>query len=113
MNLPKSVAALQQHHVILELECIDRVYLNAYVPQLTSAAGVAGFVRGHLGHRCASSKQVAQLTEAFVESILQFGFDHQVPLVRFKKGQRKDDLMQARLRAFEKGSTKKAWSSSA
>jgi hypothetical protein len=37
------------------------MYLNAYVPQLTSEAGVAGFVRGHLGYRFASTKQVAQM----------------------------------------------------
>src|ERR1700737_5192503 len=76
--------------------------LNAYVPQLTSEAGVAGFVRGYLGHRFASTKAVAQMTENFVESIMQFGLDHKIDLVRFKKGQRKDHVMQARLRAFKK-----------
>ena len=102
MKLSKSVAELQREHVVLELECIDRMYLNAYVPQLTSEAGVAGFVRGHLGYRFASTKQVAEMTDAFVESIMQFGLDHKIDLVRFKKGQRKDDVMQARLRAFKK-----------
>ena len=102
MKLSKSVAELQREHVVLELECIDRMYLNAYVPQLTSEAGVAGFVRGYLGYRFASTKQVAEMTEAFVESIMQFGLDHKIELVRFKKGQRKDNVMQARLRAFKK-----------
>jgi hypothetical protein len=102
MKLSKSVAELQREHVVLELECIDRMYLNAYVPQLTSEAGVAGFVRGHLGYRFASTKQVAQMTDAFVESIMQFGLDYKIDLIRFKKGQRKDDVMQARLRAFKK-----------
>jgi hypothetical protein len=46
VKLSKSVAELQREHVVLELECIDRMYLNAYVPQLTSEAGVAGFVLG-------------------------------------------------------------------
>jgi hypothetical protein len=102
MKLSKSVAELQREHVVLELECIDRMYLNAYVPQLTSEAGVAGFVRGHLGYRFASTKQVAEMTDAFVESIMQFGLDDKIDLIRFKKGQRKDDVMQARLRAFKK-----------
>jgi 2,3-bisphosphoglycerate-independent phosphoglycerate mutase len=60
---------------------------------------VAGFVRGHLGYRFASTKQVAEMTEAFVESIMQFGLDHKIDLVRFKKGQRKDNVMQARLKS--------------
>src|SRR6516225_5391293 len=42
------------------------------------------------------------MTEAFVQSIMQFGLDHKIELVRFKKGQRKDDVLQARLRAFKK-----------
>src|SRR5215468_6639584 len=49
MKLSKSVAELQREHIVMELECIDRMYLNAYVPQLTTEAGVAGFVRGYLG----------------------------------------------------------------
>ena len=99
MKLSRSVAELQREHVVVELECIDRMYLNAYVPQLTSEAGVAGFVRGHLGYRFASTKQVAEMTEAFVQSIMQFGLDHKIDLIRFKKGQRKDHVMQARLQA--------------
>jgi hypothetical protein len=78
------------------------MYLNAYVPKLTPEAGVAGFVRGYLGHCFASTKAVAQMTESFVESIMEFALDHQIDLVRFPKGQRKDDVMQRRLRAFKK-----------
>src|SRR6201981_250260 len=51
------------------------------------------------------SKSVAELqrvTDAFVKSIMQFGLDDKIDLIRFKKGQRKDDVMQARLRAFKK-----------
>ena len=54
-----SVAELQRKHVVLELECIDRMYLNAYVPKLTSAAGVAcsprGFATNSCGHYLRSS----------------------------------------------------------
>ena len=102
MNLKHSVAELQKEHVVLELQCIDRMYLNAYLPQLTTEAGVAAFVRGYLGYRFASTKQVAAMSESFVESIMQFALDHKIDLVRFQKGQRKDDVMQARLRIFRK-----------
>ena len=37
MTLPKNVAELQGENVVFELECIDRMYLNLYVPQLASA----------------------------------------------------------------------------
>ena len=64
-----SVAELQRKHVVMELECIDRMYLNAYFPKLTSAAGVAGFFRGYLGHRFASTKDAAAMTDRFITSI--------------------------------------------
>jgi hypothetical protein len=100
MKLPQNVAQLQQERVVMELEGIDRMYLNAYVPKLTTAAGTAGFVRYHLGHRFASTKQVCEMTERFVEKIHQFARDEQIDVVHFEKGQRKDGVMQERLRDF-------------
>ena len=35
----------EHENVALELECIDRMYLNLYVPELTSAQGVAAYFR--------------------------------------------------------------------
>ena len=64
MNVSRSVAELQREHVVLELECIDRMYLNAYIPQLTSENGIAWFFRGHRGHRFASTK-LAEITQGF------------------------------------------------
>jgi hypothetical protein len=99
--LMPSVAELQSKHVVFELECIDRMYLNAYVPKLTSAAGVAGFFRGYLGHRFASTKDAAAMTDRFVTAIRDFLQREDVPLVRFQKGQRKDDVFQQRRKKFE------------
>ena len=49
MTLPKNVAELQHENVAFELECIDRMYLNLYVPQSTSAQGVAAYFRDDSG----------------------------------------------------------------
>jgi hypothetical protein len=101
MNLTHNLAELQQEHVVLELECIDRMYLNAYVPKLTSEAGIAAFCRGYLGHRFASTKQAVEMTTRFVKAIQTFIQREGLELVRFKKGQRKDDVLQAKLRHFK------------
>jgi hypothetical protein len=101
MSLLPSVAQLQRDHVVLELQCIDRMYLNAYIPQLTSEAGVASFFRGYLGNRFASTKQAGPMTDAFIGSIRDFIHDQNIPLVRFKKGQRKDAIFQRHLRKFK------------
>lgn len=95
-----SVAELQRDHVTMELECIDRMYLNVYQPRLTTAGGVAWFCRGHLGHRFASTKQLGEITDAFVSAIGNFQQQHDIPLVRFTKGQRKDDVFQQHLARF-------------
>lgn len=102
MKITHNLAKLQQEHVVMELECLDRMYLNAYVPQLTTAGGIAAFCRGYLGHRFASTKQAVAMTETFVKSIQEFVGQEGLELVRFKKGERKDSVMKQRLRRFKK-----------
>jgi len=41
MNVARSVSDVLAEHVRFELDCIDRMYLNVYVPQLQYAAGLA------------------------------------------------------------------------
>ena len=55
MTLAHSVADVLDDHVVLESECIDRMYLNVYVPQLQRVGGVVWYLRGHLGQRFAST----------------------------------------------------------
>jgi len=99
--LAHSVAELQEKNVVLELECIDRVYLNAYVPKLMWEGGVAHYIRGFLGHRFASTKSVAGKTEQFVEAIMEFAQEKKLDVVRFQKGQRKDDVAKEYLGKFK------------
>jgi hypothetical protein len=55
MTLPRSAADVLASHVTFELECIDRVYCNLYVPKLQRDLGVVGFIREHLGKPAASA----------------------------------------------------------
>jgi hypothetical protein len=50
-----SVADVIAHHVVWELESIDRMYCNVYVPQLQREGGVVHFFRHHRGYPFASS----------------------------------------------------------
>jgi hypothetical protein len=99
-NLPKSVAELQSENVTFELECIDRMYLNLYVPQLSSAAGVASYFRHYKGQRFASTKDAVAMSEGFRRGMLAFAQERKVPIVRFEKGVRKDEVMQKALKKF-------------
>jgi hypothetical protein len=41
MTLPRTVAEVLSDHVVFEVECIDRMYLNVYVPPIASTAPLA------------------------------------------------------------------------
>jgi hypothetical protein len=89
---PQSVAEVLSSHVVLELEGIDRMYLNVYVPRLQTVEGVLGFIRRHRGHKVASTAMVEPITRAFVASIERFVAASGIPLLSFEKGQRKEDI---------------------
>jgi hypothetical protein len=86
------VAEVLKQHVTLEIEGIDRMYLNAYVPKLQHALGVVSFFRFHQGYAFASSALMEPITKAFIAGIERFAREHAVPLIPFAKGQRKDDV---------------------
>ena len=101
MKLPHSVCEVLREHVVLESECIDRMYLNVYVPQLQRIGGVVWYLRGHLGQRFASTAGVAPKTDAFVANIERFVAEQGVEMVSFAKHQRKDDVTQQYLQQFD------------
>src|ERR671930_1488658 len=69
MTLPRCVADVLADHVTLEVECIDRLYLNVYVPELQRVGQVVGFLTRHLGFEIASTALVAPMSEALVKAI--------------------------------------------
>jgi hypothetical protein len=99
---PSSVAEILRSHVTLELEGIDRMYLNVYVPKLQYPSGVAAFLRYHRGAQYASSVLLQPISDAFISKMEAFAEARQIPVITFRKGQRKDDLAKAALAAFTK-----------
>ena len=102
MSVARSVAEVLRDHVVLEVEAIDRMYLNVYVPQLQTVGAVVGYLRVHRGQRFASTTAVVPMTEAFVRTIEHFVGSEGIDLVAFEKGQRKDEVTQRYLRRFTK-----------
>ncbi len=100
MTLPRSVSDVLTDHVVFEIECIDRMYLNVFVPQLQRTGQVVGFLTRHRGAPIASTALVAPMSKQFVADIARFARIQQVPVVHFSKGQRKDDVMHEHLATF-------------
>jgi len=96
------VADVLRDHVVLELDAIDRLYLNVYVPHRQTVRAVVGYLRVHRGQRFASTTAVVPMSEAFVRNIEQFVADQGIDLVAFKKRERKDDVTQKYLRSFRR-----------
>jgi len=84
-------------HVVLDIECLDRIYLNAYVPILQTSAQVVAFLSGHLGFPFASPALFRQLGDRFRRAVESFASAGGIPWVRFGKGQAKLAVMQPHL----------------
>jgi hypothetical protein len=102
MSITHNVAEILKNHVTFELECMDRMYLNVYVPTLQWEGGVVGFFRRHRGHKFASSVLMDPMTKTFVANMESFVKQQHIPVVQFQKGQRKDDVMAEQLKRFDK-----------
>lgn len=100
MSLPRSVADVMRNHVVLEVESIDRMYLNVYQPKLQSEQQAACFFRFHRGQPVASSALMGVMTAAFLKQVEAFVAQHNIPVVSFQKGQRKDDVAAAHRKRF-------------
>ena len=92
MTIPRSVAEVIRDHVTLQVEGIDRMYLNVYQPKLQTEKQAACFFRFHRGQPVASSSLMGLMTKEFLNKVDVFVEQHQIPIVHFKKGQRKDDV---------------------
>lgn len=88
-----TIPELLRDHVSLDVECVDRVYLNGYIPTLQTPGGLVWFLERHRGELIASPALLGQIGQAFVAGVEAFAREHDIPIVRFQKGQRKDDVV--------------------
>jgi len=80
-------------HVRLDISCLDRVYLNGYVAKLQTAGGVIYFFHDHRGKPIVSPALFEPIGEKFRKDIKDWAQANGVPVIRFKAGERKADVM--------------------
>ena len=83
MTLPRTVAQVLKDHVTLEVEGIDRMYLNVYQPRLQTDRGVAAFFRCHRGETFASSALMDPMSKSFLAAVDRFVRREQIPWITF------------------------------
>jgi hypothetical protein len=73
-------------HVRLEVECVDRMLLNAYVPNLQVSGQVVMFCTRHLGFPVPSPAIFQQIGTRFRRRVKTFAATNDVPLLVLRKG---------------------------
>jgi hypothetical protein len=95
-------------HVALEIECVDRLYLSAYVPKLQVGGQVVRFITGHLGKPIPSAALLGTIGNRFRREVKAFAANHGIPILQLNKpdrtrwGDRKLDHLRPYLEAAER-----------
>ena len=61
-------------HVAQDIECLDRIYLNGYVPTLQTGGAVVSFLTAHLGYEIPSPAIFEKIGTAFRRAVASFEF---------------------------------------
>jgi hypothetical protein len=96
-----NVETILQQHVTLNVDCIDRLYLNGYVARLQRPENLWWFLHEHRGNPVVSPVLLRQMTDNFVGSIEAFAEQRRIPLVNFERGQRKEEVAEKYLAKFK------------
>ena len=87
-----SIPEILSGHVTLEVECLDRLYLNGYIPGLATPGGLVNFMRDQLGKPIPSPVVLGQVTEKFRDEVKSMAEQKGIPLYSFDHKERKDDV---------------------
>ena len=87
-----TIPELLDGHITLEVECIDRVYLNGYIPKLATGAQLSMFMRFQLGKPVPSPVVLGQVSEKFREAVKTLAEREDIPIYQFNHKERKDDI---------------------
>lgn len=95
-------ASLLGKHVTLKCRCLDRMFFQAYVPKLQSVGQVCIFLRWQRKFKIPSSAAFGKIGEAFVKAIHDFAEENGIPMVRFEKGENKEEKARPYIEAAAK-----------
>ena len=87
-----SIPELLSEHVTLEVECLDRLYLNGYIGPLATSGGLVTFMREQLDKPIPSPVVLGQVTEKFREAVKAMSEWQHIPVYQFDHKERKDEV---------------------
>src|SRR6266566_5236049 len=87
-----TIPELVDGHITLEVECLDRLYLNGYIGKLATGAGLSMFMRFQLGMPVPSPVVLGRVSERFREAVKAQAQREDIPVYQFQHKERKDDI---------------------
>jgi hypothetical protein len=88
-----TAAEMVAGHVRLDVSCLDRLYLNGYVNKLQTPGGVVYFFHDHRGKPIVSPALFEPIGEKFRRDIKGWAQANGIPVITFKAGERKAEVM--------------------
>jgi hypothetical protein len=88
MTQVPNINDLLDGHTVLDIECIDRIRLNAYVPTLQVGGQVVTFLTEHLGNPVPSPALFRRIGDRFRKEVKAFAQASGIPLLHLKKPDR-------------------------
>jgi hypothetical protein len=85
-------STLLRDHVTLKCRCLDRIFLQGYVPKLQTVGQVCTFLRWHRGFRIPSSAAFGQIGQEYVKEIHRHAEEQGIPVLNFEKGANKEAI---------------------
>jgi hypothetical protein len=83
-------ATLLRDHVTLTCRCVDRIFLQGYVPKLQTVGWVCRFLHDRRGFAIPSSAAFGKIGQAYVAEVHRWAEANGVPVVHFAKGENKE-----------------------
>ena len=95
------ITEILKEHVTLDIECIERLYLNGYIPQMQTSGQLVGYLR-HLGIEIPSPSILRDLTQSFKATVERYAKELEIPVIHFGPRERKDDVVASYRDRFSK-----------
>jgi hypothetical protein len=101
MQRPVTLADILDGHAVLDISCLDRIYLNGYVPGLMTGGQVVGFL-AHREFPIPSTVALGKIGNAFRQAMARYAEANGIPWLTFAKGDRKIDVVRPYLETAER-----------
>ena len=96
-----TISSLLADHVTLQVRSVDRLFFQGYVPRLQTQFQVIRFLLDR-GFPIPSPAVLGRIGREYVSAVDQFIVEREIPVVRFQKGDVKEEVAREYFRAAER-----------